>query len=334
MSKKKKRKNLAYWYERNRLSGGYLLKRKVGDVLYRFFRAILLFGLCFLILQPLLNKLSLSFMAEQDLYDPSVISIPRNPSFDNYTTVTTIVDFWGAMYNTMWVSAAVATCQVITCTLVGYGFARFRFPFKKFWLGAVLMIIIVPPQTITSSLYLHFRFFDVFGLFEFFTGSTLNMHNSIFPYLLMCLGGIGLKSGLYIFLIMQYFRNVPKELEEAAYIDGCGAFSTFVRIMLPDAKGIIVACFLFAYVWQWTDIYYSRIFLGSVDLVAKQLPSLTESLKVYLTGLAGIAVNPSIAYASAISATALLMSIVPLAIIYIVFQKSFVESLSQTGIKM
>ncbi|WP_305767000.1 carbohydrate ABC transporter permease [Candidatus Epulonipiscium viviparus] len=321
-------------WERNKKSDGQFFKSAIFNISYKIFRAILLFGLCFLILQPLMNKFALSIMSEADLYDPSVITVPRNPTLDNYKLVPEIVDFYGSLLNTVWVSALVAITQVASCVVVGYGFARFNFPLKKFWFGCVLLIIIVPPQTITSSLYLHFRFFDVLGLFEYFTGETINMHNSIMPYLLMCLGGIGLKSGLYVFLLNQFFRGIPKELEEAAYVDGCSTFRTFLTIMLPNAKAIVVACFLFAFVWQWTDIYYSRIFLGNVDLIAKTLPSISEALAVHFSALYGSGAKPSIAYTDAILSTGLLMTIVPLLIIYIVFQKSFVESLSQTGLKM
>ena len=335
MNKLKKRFEALFTFnEKNISAGRYLLKKKAGIYLYKIFRAVLLFGLCFLILQPLLNKISLSFMSEQDLYDPSIISIPRNFSTENYSLIIDILDFWKTLGNTVWISAVVAVCQVASCTLVGYGFARFNFPLKKFWFACVILIIIIPPQTITSSLYLHFRFFDVFGIIKAITGTTINMHNSILPYVLLCLGGIGLKSGLYVFLLRQFFRGIPKELEEAAYIDGCGTFKTFLRIMIPDAKAIITACFLFAFVWQWTDIFYSRIFLGNVDLVAKMLPSITETLAVHLTAVYGTVTNPSIALSNAVTSTGLLMTIFPLLIIYIIFQKSFVESLSQTGIKM
>lgn len=292
---------------RNKQSDGQLFRSVIFNVSYKIFRAILLFGLCFLILQPLMNKFALSIMPEADLYDPSVITVPRNPTLDNYKLVPTIVDFYGSLWNTVWVSAVVAMTQVASCVVVGYGFARFNFPLKKFWFGCVLLIIIVPPQTITSSLYLHFRFFDVLGIFEAITGDTINMHNSIMPYLLMCLGGIGLKSGLYVFLLNQFFRGIPKELEEAAYVDGCSTFRTFLTIMMPNAKAIVVACFLFAFVWQWTDIYYARIFLGNVDLIAKTLPSISEALAVYFSALYGSGAKPSIAYTDAILSTGLLL---------------------------
>ena len=322
------------FWERNRKSDGYLLKKTINSGLYKVARAILLFGLCFLIIQPLLNKISISFMEEQDLYDATVISVPRHNTTINYKLVDQLSDNRTCLRNTVLVALLVSVIQVSACTLVGYGFARYKFPLKNFWFACVMLSILIPPQTISSSLYLHFSFFDVLGIFKAITGKTLNLQNSMAPYIMMCMGCMGLKSGLYIYLIRQFFRNIPKELEEAAYVDGCGKLKTFFRIMLPDAKPILTSCFLFAYVWQWTDSYYSKLFLGKVKLLPKALTSLTGRLGDYFTSMYGLGIMPSAGYEQAMIATGLLMTIIPLLIIYMVAQKGFVESLSQSGIKM
>lgn len=333
MSRVKSIEREKFW-ERNRKSGGYLLKKTVNTTLYKIARAILLFGLCFLILQPLLNKISISFMAEKDLYDATVISVPRNFTTSNYKLANSLMNYWICLKNTVLVALLISIIQVAACTLVGYGFARYKFPLKNFWFACVMLSIVIPPQTISSSLYLHFRFFDVLGIFKLITGNTINLQNSMWPYIMMCMGCMGLKSGLYIFLMRQFFRGIPKELEEAAYVDGCGKFKTFLRIMLPDAKPILTSCFLFSYVWQWTDSYYSKLFLGRVKLLPKALTSLTGQLGDYWERINGFGALPSAAYEQAMIATGLLMTIIPLLLIYLVAQKGFVESLSQSGIKM
>ncbi|HWT76823.1 MAG TPA: carbohydrate ABC transporter permease [Mobilitalea sp.] len=320
--------------ERNRKSGGYLLKKTVSRKTYQILRAILLFGLCFLILQPLLNKISVSFMKENDLYDPTIIVVPRNFTTENYRLVSHLISFWKALANSIGISTMASVIQVAFCTIVGYGFARFKFPLKRFWFACVLLVIIVPPQTIMSSLYLNFRFFDIFGIFKLMLGHSLNLQNSVIPYILLCMTGMGLKSGLYIFLIRQYFRGIPKELEEAAYVDGCGNFSTFLKIMLPDATPILTSCFLFAFVWQWTDSYYSKMFVGNITLLSNRLTAITSLLTDYLQVINGTGSKPSIAYGQMMISTGMIMAIIPLLLIYIVAQKGFVESLSQSGLKM
>lgn len=334
MSKKatKIKKRTDFW-ERNRKTHGYLLQKKIGEISYRVIRAVLLFGLCFLILQPMINKLSVSLMTEANLYDATVINIPRNWTLGNYKLVNELIGYWECLFNSIWVSLLVALLQVAAATLVGYGFARFNFPLKKFWFACVILLIIVPPQTIMSPLYLNFRYFDIFGIFKAITGNSLNLQKTMLPYLMMCATCMGFKSGLYIFMLRQYFRGVPKELEEAAYVDGCGNLQTFVRIMLPDAKSMIVSCFLFAYVWQWTDSFYSKMFLGNMELLPKGLNSISGRLDQYVKSI-GSGTLASQGLLNQMISTGTLMAIIPLLILYLFAQKGFVESLSQTGIKM
>lgn len=315
------------FWERNRQSEGYLLRKVIKQKAYILIRALLMFGLCMLILQPIFNKISIAFMAEKDLYDTTVIAIPKNFSLYNVKLTAHLLDYWKTFANTIWVSLSVSLVQIIVCTLVGYGFARFDFPLKKFWFACIILVIVVPPQTISTSLYLHFRYFDILGIFNMLYGHPINLKGSILPYYMMCLGCMGLKDGLYIYMIRQYFRTIPKELEEAAYVDGCGTLVTFIRIMLPDAKPILTSCFLFSFVWQWTDSFYTKLFLGNVEILSRQLTSLAERLGKYLT-------NVTPAYSQAIISTGVLMTIVPLLILYIFAQRGFVESLSQSGIKM
>lgn len=334
MSKAKVEKRRDFW-ERNRKSGGYLLRRTVMKYAVSICRAILMFGLCFLILQPLLNKISVSFMEERDLYDPTVVCIPQHFSTNNYRLAAGIMQYGTALKNSFIVSLTVAILQVAMCTLVGYGFARFKFPLRGFWFACVILVILIPPQTITTSLFLNFRFFDILGLAKLITGSTLNLRTSVAPYYMMSFTCMGLKNGLYIYMIRQFFRNIPKELEEAAYVDGCGTLKTFVRIMLPDAKPIITSCFLFAFVWQWTDGFYSDMFLGSTRLVSISLSKMVDQIGAYIAkdlGAANMAV--SVAFSKAVLSTGTLMIIVPLLILYLFAQKGFVESLSMSGIKM
>ena len=333
MSKKVKIAKRHDFWERNRKTNGYLLQKKIGDIGFRFIRAVLLFGLCFLILQPILNKVSVSFMKEANLYDATVINIPRDWTLTNYKMVNELISYWKCLFNSVWVSFVVAFLQVAAATLVGYGFARFKFPLKNFWFGCVILLIIVPPQTIMSPLYLNFRYFDIFGILQAMGKEPLNLQKTMVPYLMMCATCMGLKSGLYIFMLRQYFRGVPKELEEAAYVDGCGNFQTFLRIMLPDAKSMIVSCFLFAYVWQWTDSFYSKMFLGNMELLPKGLNSIAGRIDNFVK-TTGYGTKASAGLLNQMISTGTLMAIVPLLVLYLFAQKAFVESLSQTGIKM
>lgn len=320
--------------ERNRLSGGYLLKKTSGSIVLKILRFVLIFGLCFMILEPIVNKFCISIMTEKDLYDTTINILPRHLTTGNYAVVSELMNFWEALFNSLWISIAVSVVQIAACTLTGYGFARFKFPLKRFWFACVILIILIPPQTISSSLYLHFRFFDVFGLFETFTGTPINLRGSVLPYFLMSAGCMGLKDGLYIFLVRQFFRGIPKELEEAAYVDGCGTLRTFIRIMLPDAKPILTSCFLFSFVWQWTDSFYSALFIGGKKLLSTGLASLADNFSNYMQVTYQRAGQTSEALLQQMNATGVLMVVTPIILLYLIAQKGFVESLSSTGIKM
>jgi multiple sugar transport system permease protein len=316
----------------------YQLKKNAINVVYIICRGILLFGLCFLIIQPLLNKLSISLMEQQDLYDSTVVSIPRHFSLGNYRIAGGLLAYWPSLLQTIIIIMFSSVLQVSACALAGYGFARYKFPLKNFWFLCVMLIIVVPPQTIMASLYLNFRFFDIFGLIRLITGNPLNLLNSVAGYWLLSATGMGLKSGLYIFMLRQYFRGVPKELEEAAWVDGCGRFKTFVRIMLPDAAPMLTSCFLFSFVWQWTDSMYSSLFLSKYKMLSVNLSRIGDAFGVWwgaMNSSAGAVYSMApVGYTQAIIATGMLVCLAPLILLYLVAQKAFVESLSQTGIKM
>jgi ABC-type glycerol-3-phosphate transport system permease component len=138
----------------------------------------------------------------------------------------------------------------------------------------------------------------------------------------------------YVLLMLNFFRGIPKDIEEAAYVDGCGTLRTFFTIMLPDARPILTSCFLFAFVWQWTDGFYSTMFLGTTKLVSTSLSRIVDSLSSFIMRELGIQSSISVAYSNCILSTGTLMIILPLIVLYLFAQRGFVESLSQTGIKM
>jgi len=325
-------KNKNFW-DRNRRSDGYLLKRELTRRFVSIARALLLFGLCFMIIQPILIRFSTGFMEEQDLYDSTIVLVPRHLTLENYQHVFNMTDFPNSMLNTLWVSLLVSVLQVVSCTLVAYGFARYEFPLKKFWFACVVMLIIVPPTTIQTSLYMSFANFDIFGIFKAITGKPINLRTSLWPYAMMSLTCMGLKNGLYIYMLRQYFKNVPDSLEEAAFVDGCSTMRTFTQIMLPDAMPTIASCFLFSFVWQWTDLFYSRNFLSSYSLYSVQLSSIVSRMSRYFSADASKAVIVPNGRQQQLIAIGVLVCFLPLIVLYCFTQKVFVQSIAMTGSK-
>ena len=332
--------NKDFWV-RNKRSEGYLLKRRIKEITVSVVRALLMFGLCFMIIQPMLTRFAMSFMAERDIYDSTIILLPRNVTLENYTIVAELTDLkaiggewhFTSMLNTLWISIVVSVCQVVAATLVAYGFARFEFPLKKFWFACVVMLIIIPPQTIQTAMYVTFANFDLFGIFAATTGSTLNLRSSLIPYVLMSLTCMGLKNGLFIYMLRQYFKGVPESLEEAAYVDGCGTLHTFVKIMLPDAVPTIASCFLFSFVWQWTDLFYARNFLTGFNLFSIRMSTMASRMGRYFSKDATTSVVVPNGRQLQLISIAVLFCCSPLIILYCFTQRTFVESLTMTGSK-
>lgn len=322
----------SFW-EANRASNGYLLKATVTKKVVSIARALLLFGLCFMIIQPLLTRFGTSLMAEKDLYDSTIVLVPRNPTLDNYRIVFELTDFPRSMLNTLWTSLLVSVLQVVSCTLVGYGFARFDFPLKKLWFACVVALIIIPPQTIATALYMNFANFDIFGIIKAIKGKAISLHGSIVPYAMMSLTCMGLKDGLYIYMLKQYFVGIPKSLEEAAYVDGCGTMHTFVKIMLPDAMPTITSCFLFSFVWQWTDLFYTRNFLSSMSIYSTQLSSIVSRMNRYFSSDASKPIIVPVGRQQQLISIGVLICCIPLVILYLFAQRTFVESIVMSGSK-
>ena len=153
--------------------------------------------------------------------------------------------------------------------------------------------------------------------------------------MVMSLTCMGLKNGLYIYMMRQYFQGIPTSLEEAAYVDGCGTMHTFVKIMLPDALPTIASCFLFSFVWQWTDIFYTRLLLPirQLPIYSERMSSMVSQMGRYFSSDADNAVVVSNGRQQQLIAIAVLICAIPLIILYIFTQRTFVESLASSGSK-
>ncbi|MCR5755071.1 MAG: carbohydrate ABC transporter permease [Acetatifactor sp.] len=293
------------------------------------FRYIILVGLCYYILSPLLLKISMSFMTENDLIDKLVVYIPRNFTLWNYKQAASFLDYWTGLRNTILISLFAGAVQMMTCTFIGYGLARFNFKGKGIVMAVVFFSIITPPMTYQTSMYLHFRYFDVFGIIQSLTGAPLNLMDSFWPLLILSITGFGFKNGLYIYMMRQYFRGFPVELEEAAYVDGSGVFRTFFRIILPNAKSMLVTVFMFAFAWQWTDTFYSTMFFSKIKTLSNLLGKGFEGMFVEGHTLSLKAGQP---LTVALGGTYSLMVILPLIIVYIIVQKQVTEGIERSGI--
>lgn len=298
-------------------------------------RTAVLAVLAYQLLYPLLYMLSMSLRRPEDAMDPSVIWVPKSFTLSNFSDTQRVMDFWDAFGNSMYIGIGCGLLDVFACAFVAYGFARFRFPLSNLLFSLVLLTLIVPVQTIILPLYADMKYFDAFGLLKLastVTGGTgsVSLIGSYSSFYLPSLFAMGLRSGLFIFIFRQFFKGMPMELEDAAYMDGCGPFKTFFRVMLPNAKNAIITVFLFSFVWHWNEYYMSNLFLGSVK---KNFAIALSSLRVDLQSVVNVqTISDPLAVVTRIQAGALL-SILPLLLLYLVTQRYFTDSIEHAGIK-
>ncbi|MBR7070681.1 MAG: carbohydrate ABC transporter permease [Clostridia bacterium] len=296
-----------------------------SHVVWPIIRAIILIGICFLLLYPLLYMFVSAFRAKQDLYNPSVIWITRHWTMEHITTLIDLINYPKTLMNTVSISVVSAVIQMLICSLVGYGFARFRFKGKGILFSLVILTIIIPPHAIINSLYMTFRFFHI-PIYSLF-GGTVNLINTPAAFWVQALFGMGLRSGLFIFIYRQFFRGMPSELENAALIDGCNPVQTYLRVMLPNALMVMVTVFMFSLVWHWNDTYNTSILAPKL----KTLSTAIADMKIEVFRLKdGGDTNPMLNQVR-MQAGALL-SIAPMMVVFLFGQKTFTESVERTGI--
>ena len=251
-------------------------------------------------------------MLPDDLLDASVNLIPKHFSLYYWQSAIEGMNLTKTVLNSLLLGILVALTQLVVSALVGYGLARFRFKGHKLLFAFVIIIMLVPSSTYSIAQYLQFRY--PFGL-------NLNMIDTVLPLFFMSLGGIGFKQGLYIYLFATFFRGLPKNLEDAAYVDGAGSFRTFCSIILPNSRAVIITVLIFSFSWQWTDVNYAQLYFNNL----KVIPTAITSIFIRV----GMADDPT-GTAIARNAACILL-ILPLILLYLFGQKYLTQSISRTG---
>ena len=269
---------------------------------------------------PLIYMISTAFRPNEQMNDPSVIWLPKSFTLDNIKQTWKVMKFEETILTTLRMNVIASILQVITCAITGYGFARFQFKFKGLLFAIVVMMIIVPPQIITIPLYMQFRFF--------FGSTSISLIDTGWAMYMPAMFANGLRAGLFIFIFRQFFRGLPKELEDAAYLDGCGPFKTFLVIMVPNVRTAFLTVFLFSIVWYWNDFYVSSSFFNNTHTVSLILKNLGAQLSVDLFNNQTPSARQLIVWLEA----GCVLSITPLLVMYIFLQRYFIEGIERSGI--
>jgi multiple sugar transport system permease protein len=298
--------------------------KKIRGFIENFLYYLILLSLSFVFLYPLIYMFSKSMMRLQDVSDATVIWIPKALDFSNYAEGFKAIQFWKGFSNSMINSFGSAIIQIISCSFVGYGFARYRFPGYMLLMALLIFTFLVPPQTIMVPLFMFF--------------SDLGWINTHYPFIIPSAFGHGLRGALFVLIFIQFYRRLPHVFEEAARIDGAGPFRTYWQIMFPLAKPAMLVVFLFSAVWHWNDTFEPDLYL-----LVPQYFNLSQLVAIFngnaSSNVMQMAQQISAADAIGLAPTlinqimaAVLLSILPIVILYLFTQKYFTESVERSGI--
>ncbi len=302
------------------------LGNDVKNVALGLLKAAILIGVGYVILSPIIGMLVNSFSSDRDAIDPMVFIFPKNPTLERYSLAILRMDYFPTIARDLFYTLTITLLQLLVCSMVGYGFARFDFPLKKLMFACVVVMIVIPSHTIMLPLYMTFKEFDPLGLISLINGRPINLMNSTIPMYIMTLLGCGVRSGLYIYIFNQFFRGLPKEIEEAAFVDGAGVWYTYFKIMLRNAMPSVITVAVFSIVWQFNDTFYAKLFLISPDVVISKKIATLQSVIANQDKILSVTIQELYLNAG------IILVLLPIVLIYVLLQRYFIEGVERSGI--
>lgn len=298
----------------NKIKRFFLGMRFTDGLFFKALIYLLLIVIGFVYLYPLLYMLSYSFQSLADLLNPMVNHVPTSLYLKNYVDAYKTLQYFSTILNSLTVTLLPAIAQTFVASLVGYGFARFRFPLKKMWMVLVIATYIIPPQVTMIPRYV---LFNQYGFLE-----------NAFAILIPATFGQGLNSAIFILIFYQFYKMIPKALDEVAQIDGANGLYIYAKIAVPLSIPSFVTSFLFCFVWYWNETYISTLFLGNgVKTLQMRLASFVSEYNSIIGG------SGAADYANeAIRMAATLLILAPMLLVYFALQRMFIEGIDKAGI--
>ncbi|GIP18288.1 ABC transporter permease [Paenibacillus montaniterrae] len=264
---------------------------------------LILIPFSLLMIYPVIWWIGASFKSTSELSLPTIW--PKQWMWENYTegwTFSSQYTFTTFFANTLMMEFWNVLGGVLTAALVGYGFARLNFKFRNFWFAVLMMTLMLPAQVTVVPQYILYN--------------KLGFVDSYIPLILPHFFGGG---AFFIFLVIQFIRGIPRELDEAAQIDGASVYGIFFRITMPLIKPALYTVAIFTFLWSWDDFFSQLLYLSSVEkfTVGLGLRMFIDQFEVQWGQLLAMS----------------LLSVLPSAIIFFLAQKHFVEGIATTGIK-
>ncbi|WNQ11214.1 carbohydrate ABC transporter permease [Paenibacillus aurantius] len=256
-----------------------------------------------LMFYPVLWWIGASFKTTPELALPTLF--PKKWMWENYTLGWNALPKYTFTYfylNSLKLNLTTTVLHVISASLVAFGFARLTFPLKNFWFSVLLLTLMLPAQVTLIPQYSMFYSF--------------NWINTYLPFIVpSAMGG-----AFFIFLLVQFIRGIPRELDESAKMDGCTWFGIYWRIVLPLTKPALITVMIFSFIWGWDEYFGPLIYLNTMDKYTLPL-----AVRMFMDTQSAVAWGQLLAMA--------LLSVLPPVIIFFLAQKHFVEGIATTGLK-
>ena len=305
-------------------------KSHLNPIITSVFRTIFILAFCYVLLYPLIFIAVGMFKAPSNFSDPTVNWVPKEFTLINLERAFEALNFKESLKNTFFYEMIAAFIEVCSCAVAAYGLARFEFPYKKVLILFMFLTILIPIQMTIIPTLINYKSLDVLGILSLFyklTGADLrvNILDTGFAFWIPSLFAVGLRGGLFIFIYMQFFKGLPKELEEAAWIDGASPIKTFIRVIIPSSGVVIMTVSLFAFVWHWNDNYLALMYTSGNRTLSVMISRVFAQLSIQ-----GFHEASSEATGAALAACFLII-IIPL-IVYMIVQRWFVQSIDRVGI--
>ena len=332
--------------EADRLKALKYSKRGIS-IAYAIIRYALLLSVGFIILYPLLYMVVTSIMSPTALNTSTRVWIPTSFNMiENYSMAWEALDYKNAIFNTFKFEIVSSLLEVVSCAIIGYGFARFEFRGKKIFTAILFLTILIPDMMVLVPRMGNFKNLDFLGIgggiesivhwfgdvigwdFLLKFDITPKIINTGWTLWLPSIFGVGLRSGVLIYIYIQFFTGLPRELEEAAWVDGAGPFKTFLRIAVPSSSVVFITVTVFSVIWHWNDALLSGMYFTRNLPLGNTLSNVEE----YITQAYMLYVRAQSPQGGSVLMAACLMFIAPVLIFYMIVQRGFVESIDRVGI--
>lgn len=267
---------------------------------------VLLIGASIAMLYPLLWLLAASFRPENEIFTSGASVLPSAGwSIDSYFRGWNglQVSFGKFFLNSFIISGLSVIGNVMACSLAAYAFARLEFPGRKFWFAMMLMTLMLPYQVTLIPQYVLFL--------------NLGWVNTFLP---LVVPRFLAADAFFIFLMVQFFRGIPRELDEAARMDGAGPWRIYWKIMLPLSTPVLATAAIFTFIWTWDDFFGPLIYLSRLGDYTVMLGLRTFTDSTGQSDYGGL-------FAMSV------LSLVPIFVFFLFFQRLLIEGIATTGMK-